>query len=140
MTVALHVQQGTERFVKEDFQAVLFRIPDLIQALAQRRGPGGPDGFVRASPVQFRVSFNDVQECVHCPGSHDAVFAQLFIALRCEVRFQRFQVSARVPAVCFHNAEQGQGLFQGFPVSRQPVISGQSVNRKGLAVGVLGCV
>ena len=81
-----------------------------------------------------------MEQRVHRPGSHHAVFAQFLIAFRGEIRLQRFQVAPLVPAPALDDPEQVHCPVQRFLLPGQPVVSRKAVDRKRLAVGMLGGV
>ena len=136
VTVGMQIQNGIVILVKKNFLSVELRIIDLFSEQIHDPKQASAHLFVSGYPVQLRIGFKYMKQCVHGLIGQDTVLRQFFVGFGLKISGESFQISHLVHTGGLDQRKQLFCQFQGFRISAGLIVRGQRIDAECLIVGM----
>ena len=136
VTVGMQIQNGIVILVKKYFLSVQPGIIDLFSEQIHDPKQASAHFFIAGYPVQFRIGFKYMKQCVHGLICQHTVLRQFFVGFGLKISGESFQISHLVHTGGLDQRKQLFCQFQGFRISAGLIVRGQRIDAECLIVGM----
>ena len=136
VTVGMQIQNGIVILVKKYFLSVQPGIIDLFSEQIHDPKQASAHFFIAGYPVQLRIGFKYMKQCVHGLICQDTVLRQFLIGFRFKVSGECFQISHLIHTRSLNQSKQLFRQLQGFCIPAGLIVRGQRVDAERLIVSM----